>query len=194
MPRQHELLGVATATGLTSGSSTLASAVVDPSRARDHAFAKLYKKGSPLFEYASHLAATGVDGHEIVQDVIGDLAARDTIEALERYAMCSARHRALNVHRHERIYTAAVPEIVASIDEPPDPLSQLVDTEGEARLHESVATLPFEMRLVVVLIYFYGFPRNEAAFVLGLQPSRVTYLCKRATQSLRTMLRNQQCA
>jgi RNA polymerase sigma factor (sigma-70 family) len=154
----------------------------------------LYEPGSPLLEYASHLATTGVDGHEIVQDVIGDLVAHDAIEDLQRYAMRSARRRALNARRHERIYAVAAGEIAALADDAPDILSRLIDAEHNALLHEAINQLPDDMKLVVHLVDFHGLSRNEVAFLLGVEPPRITYLRKRAMQSLRTVLAVQQCA
>lgn len=100
-----------------------------------------------------------------------------------------ARHKAIDVFRHNDMAKAKLPAVYER--RPPvetDPYEQAMDAIVDRQLHKVLRALPYRLYLVVVLRWWLGWKNKQIAAELGVTAGRVTQLRQEAEDILRAEL------
>lgn len=129
---------------------------------------------------------------ELAQDVMLELWRRRTTLTLETtlaaYLHRSARNRALNYVRHERVTRLAEPELSAAAASPRGADHEVRSAELEAAVREAVASLPERCREVFELSRVQGLRYSEIAGAMGISVKTVEAQMAKALRVLRERL------
>ncbi len=147
-----------------------------------------------LVVYLSRFVTTREAAEDIVQDLFLALwRTRETLEVRETvttYLYAAARHRALDVLKHERVVQRwAERNAPSEVSPAPSPERATMLTELAAALDEAVATLPARGRTIFRLSR-EGLTYREIAASLGLSVKTVETHMHRALTALRVRLRS----
>jgi RNA polymerase sigma-70 factor (ECF subfamily) len=147
---------------------------------------------APLVGVAQGMLRQRAVAEEIVQDVMFELWRRRKKlvigESLRAYLFQSARNRALNHIRHERVERLAEPRAREESSRPATAINQLVESELDAAVREAVGALPPPCREVFELSRTSGLRYAEIARVLGISVKTVEARMGRALRGLRERL------
>ena len=129
---------------------------------------------------------------EAAQDVMVELwRRRETVavdDSLRAYLFRSARNRALNHLRHERVKVRTAPFAAGESVTHPEAPSRLAEEEIDAAVREAVAALPERCREVFELSRGHGLRYAEIAGVLGISVKTVEAQMGKALRVLRERL------
>lgn len=129
---------------------------------------------------------------ELVQDVMLELWRRRSTLVLEStlaaYLHRSARNRALNYVRHERVTRQAEPELTASAGAPASPDHGVRQAEIDAAVRAAIVALPPRCREVFELSRVQGLRYAEIASVMDISVKTVEAQMAKALRVLRERL------
>lgn len=174
-----------------SDSELLARLRAGDQDAFDHLFRTHYAQ---LVAVAERMLGDRGSAEEVVQDVMLELWRRRTSLAVETslraYLFRSARNRALNVIRHERVATRAEP--IAAADAPAVPPADREAAEAEiaAALGAAMDALPPRCREVFELSRIHGLRYAEIAKTLDISIKTVEAQMGKALRIVREKMAN----
>jgi RNA polymerase sigma-70 factor (ECF subfamily) len=129
---------------------------------------------------------------ELAQDVMLELWRRRGSLILEStpaaYLHRSARNRALNYVRHERVTRRAEPQLAAAAASPASPDHAVREAEIDAAVRAAVNSLPARCREVFELSRVQGLRYVEIAEVMGISVKTVEAQMAKALRVLRAQL------
>lgn len=129
---------------------------------------------------------------ELAQDVMLELWRRRATLVLEStlaaYLHRSARNRALNYVRHERVIRDAEPELTATAGSPGTPDHDVRQAEIDAAVQAAIAVLPARCREVFELSRVQGLRYAEIASVMDISVKTVEAQMVKALRVLRERL------
>jgi RNA polymerase sigma-70 factor, ECF subfamily len=144
---------------------------------------------APLVRFTGEIVASRAVAEEIVQDVMLELWRRrevlDPDSSPKAYLFQSARNRALNHLRHERVERRGEPQVVAGTRSVPSPHVELVEDEIDVALRDAVGSLPERCREVFELSRVHGLKYGEIAATLGISIKTVEAQMGKALRVLR---------
>lgn len=142
-----------------------------------------------LVGMAERLLGERALAEEVAQEVLMELwRRRESLvieESLRAYLIRSARNRALNQLRHERVRRDAAPYLDSPRSASPDAPRKLEDAEIDAALYEAIASLPPRCREVFELSRVQRLRYGEIAVVLGVSTKAVEAQMGKALRILR---------
>jgi RNA polymerase sigma-70 factor (ECF subfamily) len=159
----------------------------------DSAFEKIFRDHYPgLVGFSQSILHDRTAAEEVAQEVMVELwRRRFTIAvqtSLKAYLFRSARNRALNVIRHEKIVTREEENIAAALPAPPAADRPILEGEIEAAIQAAVRTLPPRCREVFELSRFRGLTYAEIANTLDLSIKTVEAQMGKALRLMRIEL------
>lgn len=144
-----------------------------------------------LVAVAGGLLADRARGEDVAQEVLLELWRHRSRLApdmeLTAYLYRSARNRALNQLRHDRVIREAAPRL-ADTAAPPRPDAALVERELDAAVRAAVAQLPDRCREVFELSRVHHLSYAEIAQVMGITIKTVEGHMGKAIRVLRELL------
>jgi len=157
------------------------------------AFDDLFREHYPrLVMTAQAIVGERAVAEEVAQDVMLELWRRRATLVLEStlaaYLRRSARNRALNQVRHERVTRQAEPELARTTASPPDPEYETRQAEIDQAVREAVAALPPRCREVFELSRVHGLRYAEIADTMDISVKTVEAQMARALKALRERL------
>jgi RNA polymerase sigma-70 factor, ECF subfamily len=158
-------------------------------RAFDTIFRAWY---APLVRYVESMLRVRADAEEIAQEVLLELWRRRERLAeqgsVQAYLFQSARNRALNHVRHERVEQRAAPYLSRSEGAPARADQEVVEDEIADAIVAAVASLPPRCREVFELSRVHGLKQTEIATALGVTVKAVEAQMARALKTMREQL------
>jgi RNA polymerase sigma-70 factor (ECF subfamily) len=157
------------------------------------AFRRLYERvGGRLYGVALRITREAPLAADAVHDAFLQVwrnasrfeAGRGTPEA---WLLSLVRYRALDIARR-RGREAPTEEMPEPVDEEPDALTRLADSEGAAALRACLEQLEAERRRLLLLAFAEGLSHSEVAERLGMPLGTVKSWIRRSLQSLRLCL------
>jgi RNA polymerase sigma-70 factor, ECF subfamily len=157
------------------------------------AFEELFRTHyAALVGFAEGMVRRRDVAEEVVQEVLLNLwRRRETLQledSLRAYLYQSARNRALNHLRHERVVRDAAPRIVGEDSVAAAGAAALEEAEIAAAVRQAVSELPERCREVFELSRTEGLRYAEIARVLGISVKTVETQMGRALKALRVKL------
>lgn len=155
---------------------------------------------SALFREYYPLAVRTVEGmvreraiaEELVQDVFVELWDRRKSlrfdESFRAYLFRSARNRALNHLRHQRVQTRAEPLLASPSATPAGAFSEMIDREIDAAVESAIQRLPERCAEIFRMSRFDGLKYREIADALGISQKGVEAQMGKALKLLRDEL------
>ena len=160
----------------------------------DAAYAALFRQWyAPLVRFVDALLRQRDEAEEVVQEVMLELwnhrASLDPERPVQAWLFRSARNRALNVVRHQRVREKSAPVLTALAGESAATDEATTAAELEAVLHEALAELPPRCREVFTLSRTEGLRNADIAERLGISVKAVEAHVGRALRTMRERLR-----
>ena len=157
------------------------------------AFDEIFRANySRLVAIAQTIVGERAVAEELAQDVMLELWRRRTTLVLEStltaYLHRSARNRALNHVRHERVTRRAEPELTLATARPAASDHAVRQAEIDAAVREAVASLPARCREVFELSRVHGLRYAEIAIVMEISVKTVEAQMAKALRVLRERL------
>jgi RNA polymerase sigma-70 factor, ECF subfamily len=158
-------------------------------RAFDAIFRAWY---APLVRYVEAMLRVRADAEEIAQEVLLELwRRRDRLAeqgSVQAYLFQSARNRALNHVRHERVQQRAAPYLARSEGAPARADHEVVEDEIADAIRAAIDSLPPRCREVFELSRIHGLKQTEIAESLGVTVKAVEAQMARALRTMREQL------
>jgi RNA polymerase sigma-70 factor (ECF subfamily) len=160
----------------------------------ESAYAEIFRTWyAPLVRFVDALLRSRDEAEEVVQEVMVELwhhrASIDPERPVQAWLFRSARNRALNVLRHQRVREKAAPAISELSGRAAGADEASVHGELEAALHGALAELPARCREVFELSRTHGLRNAEIAERLGISVKAVEAHVGRALRTMRERLR-----
>lgn len=157
------------------------------------AFDEIFREWYPsLVRYVQRMLRDQAVAEDIAQDAMLELwRRRERLTGdgpFHAYLWQSARNRALNHIRHERVTERAEPHVVAISPEQPQADAHIVEAEIEQALRRAVDGLPPRCREVFQLSRVRGLKNAEIADALGVSIKAVEAQMGKALRVLREEL------
>jgi RNA polymerase sigma-70 factor (ECF subfamily) len=147
---------------------------------------------APLVRYVEAMLRVRADAEEIAQEVLLELWRRRERLAeqgsVQAYLFQSARNRALNHVRHERVQQRAAPYLARSEGAPARADAEVVEDEIAEAIAAAIASLPPRCREVFELSRVHGLKQTEIAESLGVTVKAVEAQMARALRTMREQL------
>jgi RNA polymerase sigma-70 factor (ECF subfamily) len=146
----------------------------------------------PLVRYVEAMLRVRADAEEIAQEVLLELWRRRAQLAeqgsVQAYLFQSARNRALNHVRHERVEQRAAPYLTRSEGAPARADNEVIEAEIAEAITAAIASLPPRCREVFELSRIHGLKQTEIAESLGVTVKAVEAQMARALRTMREQL------
>lgn len=142
-----------------------------------------------------------VQDYAAAEDIALDVFARLAVDkhryhfrvSLKTYLFMLGRSRALDYIRYRNRHPeTALSEAAQLVDGAPGPEERLLADQRRQAVHQALAQLNEEMRLVIHLTYFEELSAEETAKILKKNRKQVYNLLYRAKEILRTVLRKEE--
>ncbi|MCU0636979.1 MAG: RNA polymerase sigma-70 factor [Gemmatimonadaceae bacterium] len=147
---------------------------------------------APLVRYVDAMLRVRADAEEIAQEVLLELwRRRDRLAeqgSVQAYLFQSARNRALNHVRHERVEQRAAPLLMRSEGVAARADAEVIEGEIADAIREAIESLPPRCREVFELSRIYGLKQTEIADALGVTVKAVEAQMARALRTMRERL------
>ncbi|MCU0635264.1 MAG: RNA polymerase sigma-70 factor [Gemmatimonadaceae bacterium] len=147
---------------------------------------------APLVRYVDAMLRVRADAEEIAQEVLLELWRRRAQLAeqgsVQAYLFQSARNRALNHVRHERVQQRAAPLLARSEGVAARADNDVIEGEIAEAIRAAIDSLPPRCREVFELSRIHGLKQTEIAETLGVTVKAVEAQMARALRTMREQL------